>query len=138
MKNTVVVRKCKSHRVAIGVFSILAVVIITFCVLSFGVLEAILLYVPVLLIVTPMMLYYSTWQLRFEEKAIVKRLFFREVSRCSYVQLREVKKRYYVSERDYCVVMCFTDGKKFQFRMDDEGALQAVKTLQRHCSIKTI
>lgn len=52
--------------------------------------------------------------------------------------LREVVKSFYASERNFTVRMYFVDGKVLQFRMDDENATQAVKTLLRHGSIKTL
>ena len=74
--------------------------------------------------------------MKFEEKVIVKCIFFTEISRCSYSTLRDVVKRYYTSERNFTIRMHFTNGKTLQFRMDDENAEKAVKVLQKYCSIK--
>ena len=98
---------------------------------------ALLLYIPPLVIFAPLTLYFLTWNIQFEEKTIVKRVFFTEISRYSYSAIREVVKRYYTSEHIFTIRMCFTNGKALQFRMDDENAEKAVKVLQKHCSIKT-
>ena len=136
-KKTVVVRKCKSHRIGIAVFSILMFVILTVIILSLHSSAALLLYIPPLIILVSLTLYYLTWNIRFEEKMIVKCVFFTKISRCSYSILREVVKRYYTSERNFTIRMYFVNKKTIQFRMDDENAEKAVKVLQKHCSIKT-
>ena len=90
-----------------------------------------------MIILVPLALYFLTWNIRFEEKVIIKHVFFVEISRCSYSMLREVMKRYYTSERNFTIRMHFVNNKTIQFRMDDENAEKAVKVLQKHCSIKT-
>ena len=136
-KNTIIVRKCKAHRTGLLVFSLLVLAVLTACVIAMQTPAAILLYIPFLIMLSPMALYYLTWQIRFEDKEIVRCVFGRKTSTYSFTMLREVVKSYYVSERNFTVRMYFLDGKMFQFRMDDENAIQAVKILQRHCSIKT-
>ena len=136
-KKTVVVRKCKSHRIGIAVFAILMFVILTVIILSLHSAAALLLYIPPLIILMLLTFYYLTWNIRFEEKMIVKCVCFTTISRCSYSILREVVKRYYTSERNFTIRMYFVNKKTIQFRMDDENAEKAVKVLQKHCSIKT-
>ena len=136
-KKAIVVRKCKSHRAGIAVFAILMFVILTVIILSLHSAAALLLYIPPMIILIPLTLYYLTWNIRFEENVIVKSVFFAEISRFSYFALREVVKRYYTSERNFTIRMHFVNKKIVQFRMDDENAEKAVKVLQKHCSIKT-
>lgn len=136
-KKTVIVRKCKAHRTGVLAFSLLAVSVLTACVMAMQTPAAILLYIPILIILSPVALYYLTWQIRFEDKEIVRSVLGRKTRTYSFTILREVVKSYYVSERNFTVRMYFLDGKMFQFRMNDENAIQAVKILQRHCSIKT-
>ena len=136
-KKAIVVRKCKSHRAGIAVFAILMFVILTVIILSLHSAAALLLYIPPMIILIPLTLYYLTWNIRFEENVIVKSVFFSEISRFSYFALREVVKRYYTSERNFTIRMHFVNKKIVQFRMDDENAEKAVKVLQKHCSIKT-
>ena len=135
-KKTVIVRKCKTHRIGIIVFSVLVLAVLTACVIAMQTPVAILLYIPFLIILSPVTLYYLTWQIRFEDKEIVRGVWGRKTRTYSFTMLREVVKSYYVSERNFTVRMYFLDGKMFQFRMDDENAIQAVRILQRHCSIK--
>ena len=136
-KKAIVVRKCKSHRAGIAVFAILMFVILTVIILSLHSAAALFLYIPPMIILIPLTLYYLTWNIRFEENVIVKSVFFSEISRFSYFALREVVKRYYTSERNFTIRMHFVNKKIVQFRMDDENAEKAVKVLQKHCSIKT-
>ena len=136
-KKAIVVRKCKSHRIGIAVFAILMFVILTVIILSLHSAAALLLYIAPIIILVPLILYYLTWNIRFEEKVIVKRVFFSEISRFYYSELREAVKRYYTSERNFTIRMHFSNGKTLQFRMDDENAEKAVKTLHKHCNIKT-
>ena len=136
-KKAIVVRKCKSHRTGIAVLAILMFVILTVIILSLHSAAALLLYIPPMIILMPLTLYYLTWNIRFEENVIVKSVFFAEISRCSYSMLREVVKRYYTSERNFTIRMHFVNKKTIQFRMDDENAEKAVRVLQKHCSMKT-
>ena len=136
-KKVIIVKKCTSHRTSIAVFAILMLIILTVYVLSLHSATAFLLYIPPLVILVPLTLYYLTWNIRFEEKVIVKRVFFSEISRFYYSELREAVKRYYTSERNFTIRMHFSNGKTLQFRMDDENAEKAVKTLHKHCNIKT-
>ena len=136
-KKTVIVRKCKAHRMGLLVFSLLVLAVLTACVIAMQTPAAILLYIPFLIILSPMALYYLTWQIRFEDKEIVRSVFARKTRTYSFTMLRKVVKSYYLSEHNFSVRMYFLDDKILQFRMDDENAIQAVKILQRHCSIKT-
>ena len=136
-KKTVIVRKCKAHRMGLLVFSLLVLAVLTACVIAMQTPAAILLYIPFLIILSPMALYYLTWQIRFEDKEIVRSVFARKTRTYSFTMLRKVVKSYYLSEHNFSVRMYFLDDKTLQFRMDDENAIQAVKILQRHCSIKT-
>ena len=135
-KKAIVIRKCKSHRIGITVFAILMFVILTVIILPLHSAAALLLYIPPMIILIPLTLYYLTWNIRFEENVIVKSVFFAEISRFSYFALREVVKRYYTSEHNFTIRMHFVNKKIVQFRMDDENAEKAVKVLQKHCSIK--
>ena len=135
-KKAIVVRKCKSHRAGIAVFAILMFVILTVIILSLHSAAALLLYIPPMIILIPLTLYYLTCNIRFEENVIVKSVFFAEISRFSYFALREVVKRYYTSERNFTIRMHFVNKKIVQFRMDDENAEKAVKALLKYCSIK--
>ena len=136
MKKRIVVRKCKVNRVFLAVFVAIVLATITICAISLNDPAVLLLSLPVLVIIAPMAIYFFSWQLHFDENQVQKRVFFRKVKTYSYAQLREVKRRYYTSENNFCVCMVFSDGKSIKFRMDDDGAELAVKELQRHRSIK--
>ena len=136
MKERIVVRKCKAHRVFLVVFAAIVLAAITICAISLNDPAVLLFNIQILAIIAPMAIYFFTWQLHFDENQVQKRVFFRKVKTYSYAQLREVKRRYYTSENNFCVYMIFSDGKTIKFRMDDDGAELAVKELQRHRSIK--
>jgi hypothetical protein len=136
MKKGIVVRKCKTYRVFLAVFAAFVWISITISAISWNDPAVLLLSLPVLVIIAPMAIYFFSWQLHFDENQVQNRVFFRKVKTYSYAQLREVKRRYYTSENNFCVYMIFSDGKSIKFRMDDDGAELAVKELQRHRSIK--
>ena len=136
MKKGITVRKCKAHRAFLVVFAAIVLAAITICAISLNDPAVLLFNIPILAIIAPMAIYFFTWQLHFDENQVQKRVFFRKVKTYSYAQLREVKRRYYTSENNFCVCMVFSDGKSIKFRMDDDGAELAVKELQRHRSIK--
>ena len=135
MKKVIIVRKCKTYRVFLTVFAAIVLATITICAISLNDPAVLLFNIPILVITAPMAIYYFTWQLHFDENQVQKRVFFRKVKTHSYAQLREVKRRYYTSEKNFCVNMIFSDGRSIKFRMDDDGAELAVKELQRHRSI---
>ncbi len=136
MKDTVIVRQCRSHRVLAIVFSLFLLGGMTALVLPIGI-EASILYLPLLVILVPMDLYFFTWQIRLEPNAIVKKLFFRQTHRYTYGELEEVVKRYSLAERDHTVIMIFKDKKTLSLRMRDEGYSAALRKLQHHRSILT-
>lgn len=135
MKKGITVRKCKAHRVFLVVFAAIVLAAITISAISLNDPAVLLFNIPILVITAPMAIYFFTWQLHFDENQVQKRVFFRKVKTYSYAQLREVKRRYYTSENNFCVYMIFSDGRSIKFRMDDDGAESAVKELQRHHSI---
>ena len=137
MKKGIIVRKCKTHRMFLAVFAAFVWIAITLSAISWNDPVVLLFNLPILVIIAAMAIYFFSWQLHFDENQVQNRVFFRKVKTYSYAQLREVKRRYYTSENNFCVCMVFSDGKSIKFRMDDDGAELAVKELHRHRSIKT-
>ena len=136
-KHTIIVRKQKGERVVVGVLGILIPILFFIYCIFLRVPTAAILSLPLAVILFPLVIYTSTWQLRFEDKYILKQAFFRNAGKYSYAQLREVRKVYSTANNGYCIRMYFTDGKTITFRMADDGASKAVKILQRHRSIQT-
>ena len=136
MKKGIVVRKCKTRRMFLAVFAAFVLVAITICAISLNDPAVLLLSLPILVIIAPMAIYFFSLQLHFDQNQVENRVYFRKVKTYSYAQLREVKRRYYTSENNFCVYMYFSDGESIKFRMDDDGAESAVKELQRHRSIQ--
>ena len=136
MKKGIVVRKCKTRRMFLAVFAAFVLVAITICAISLNDPAVLLLSLPILVIIAPMAIYFFSLHLHFDQNQVENRVYFRKVKTYSYAQLREVKRRYYTSENNFCVYMYFSDGESIKFRMDDDGAESAVKELQRHRSIQ--
>ena len=138
MKQTVTVRKCKSYRWMFRFLMLIVAILPIWSLISFH--DSLLVLVgclPVLLI-SPMAIYYETWQITFSEKGIATKVFFSNGKTFSYSQLYKVTESFYHSENNTCIRMHFKNGKILQFRMDDDGAYKAEKELLKHCSIKTI
>ena len=137
-KTAIIVRRCKIHRVGFSVGCVLLLALAIGCVPLMGWTVGVLIAMPVFGILSPMTLYYLTWQIRFEETEIVRRVCFRKTRSCPYSMLRNVTKAFYYSEKDHVVHMDFVDGKTLRFRMRDENAILGLAELKRDCSIKTI
>ncbi len=137
-KKKVIVRRCESHRIGFSLGCVLMLILAAGSVPLLGWPVGAVLLIPVLTILGPMTLYYLTWQMRFEEKEIVRSVCYRKTRRYSYTMLRNVTRDFYYSERDYAVHMDFADGRTLRFRMRDENATEAVSVLKSHCSIKTL
>lgn len=135
-KNVMTVRKPMAERVFICIFSALLLIIVTICVVHLNTPVALLLFVPMLLILLPLLLFSLTWQVRFDEKQIVKVLFFHTNKVYRYTQLQEVTQQHFTSEHGSVIRMDFADGKSIRFRIEDDGAKQAIKLLCKHHSIQ--
>ena len=135
MKQTVLVRKRKSHRIVIGLFLLLGLAFMVISMINMRDLKVLLIFIPLLIPITLLEIYECTWQLYLDQKYIVKRLFFREVTRYSYTQIQKVVKEHFVSEQQTCVIVHFVDGKTIHYRMDCDGANQALKILSKHRTI---
>ena len=135
MKQTSIVKKRKSHRILILSFWLFTLGFMIISVINMRDPKIFLIFIPILIPITLLGIYYCTWQLYLDQKYIVKRLFFREVKRYSYAQIQKIVKEHFVSEQQLCVVAYFVDGKTIHFRMDCNGAIQAVKILSKHRTI---
>ena len=135
MKQTSIVKKRKSHRILILSFWLLTLGFMIISVINMRDPKIFLIFIPILIPITLLGIYYYTWQLYLDQKYIVKRLFFREVKRYSYAQIQKIVKEHFVSEQQLCVVVYFVDGKTIHFRMDCDSAIQAVKILSKHRTI---
>lgn len=138
MKKTVTVRKCKKHRYAVYVFTVLSAIIPIIVVFSLHDTLAAFPFCFPFLLFAAMALYYKTWQIHFGADKIEKKAFFISLGSYPYAQLKEAVKGYYYSENGYCIRMYFANGKKMQFRLVDENAAQAEKQLQKHCSLRIL
>ena len=136
-KRSICVKKPKSHRIGIRV---LAAVLLLFggVLLLTSDIELIMLLVisvPILLIVLPLVLFYETWMIAFDNQYITQYLLGFEMITHSYRQIKKVTaSRSYTEEA--VIHILFLDGKTISFREVDENAQAAIKRIKSHCSIE--
>ena len=141
MKKTVVIKMCKTHRIAVLImFSLLylfmltaMIYLITLSEFGFGII-LMLLAIPTFLFL-PFPLYYATWQITFDAGGIQKRLFGINHKKRAWTQVKEVRSAWLISERIYGISIVFKDRIAIHFRMDCENAETAKKLILSHCSI---
>ncbi|MBP3538645.1 MAG: hypothetical protein J6J62_02250 [Oscillospiraceae bacterium] len=137
MKNVVTVKKNKAHRAGLWFFLVLVVcAAVAVCLLWAPFVQAFLLFVPIILCVFFMALYYEVWQLSFSQKEIsLKRLFFM-MRTYSYAQISDAYTTYSVSLRGEHICLTFSDGKRIVFLLNDENADKAKRILMSHHSLR--
>ena len=141
MKKTVVIKMCKAHRIAVLImFSLLylfmlAIMIYLIASSEFGFgISLMLLAIPTFLFLPPP-LYYATWQITFDVGGIQKHLFGINCKKRPWMQVKEVRSAWLISERSYGISIIFKDRKAVHFRMDCENADAAKRLIRSHCSI---
>ena len=140
MSRDIIVSKNKNQVHGIRVFFIIYIIglIITSTIYIEIFKHIIFLFFPTFVLTLCLLLYYETWQISFSSKGISKRIFWRKTKIYLYSQLNEVTMMYFLSERSYCIVIKFADGKKIRFRLNDENAIKAKNKLLSHCSIRMV
>ena len=140
-KKTIVIKMRKGHRIlVITMFSLLflfilaaMIYVITSSAYEIGTI-LMLLAIPTFLFL-PFLLYYATWQIKFDADGIQKRLFGIKCKKHAWTQVKEVRSAWLISERSYGISIIFKDKKAVRFRMDCENAEAAKKLILSHCSI---
>ena len=140
-KKTVVIKKCKAHRIfVLTTFSILFLLILAamvyLIVLSeFGFeINFLLISIPIILLL-PYPLYYASWQITLDAVSIQRRIFWLNQKPYPWTQVEEVRSSWFVSERNFAISIKLKGKKTIRFRMDCENAEAARKLILSHCSI---
>lgn len=138
MKKMIVVRKNKSQRAGMWfLFVIMVCAVIAVCLLWSPFVQSFLLFLPIILPVFFMVLYYEIWQVSLAPNTItIKRLFF-GTKTYSFVQISDAYTAYSYTVHEH-ICLSFTDGKKIRFRMEDENASIARREIQSHHSIRIL
>lgn len=129
----ITVRKNQKHIWFIRIFSV-AFVVIFLGAMCWNLLYALPLLV-VVVILTPLWIYYESWHIIFQKDKIIKKVYFG----CSWVytwnQLRKVTCARSYTEGEQ-IRMVFEDGKMLIFRLDDQNAKKVTDRINRHRSIE--
>lgn len=140
-KKTVVIRKRKSHRIAVFVLSALFILCMNaalFYILKLSELESGISLLLCAAAIIPFLLipfYFASWKITFHANGIEKQLFWFKLKSRSWTQIKQVRSVWSTSERNYVVCILFNDGKTIRFRMDCDNAENARKLILSHCSI---
>ncbi len=138
MKNTVCLKKNILHRYCFRVLTVcLGAAMLGICTWTREALWAVPMAVPVC-ISLGVMLYNETWEITFGPDRICRRVFFRDCGAWSWSEIRDVTRGWYTSADNYVLSLRFSGGKNLRFRMDDDGAEQALKMVCGHHSIRDI
>lgn len=138
MKKELVVRKSKAHRQGIFITFVIMVVLsvlatILFHPIYYWGLISLIGVVPVLCI----LLYYHTWRISLSSKCITVQHIFRRTKSYTYSQVIDgYIANSFTLYRHVCLT--FYDGKRLRFRMEDENAGRAVKTILSHHSLRSL
>lgn len=137
--NTIIVKKKKAHRIGIRIITLLFAIcfgIISFYFASYDLYYA-LLFLPWLVMILMLWLYYETWQIWFQTDGITKKVFFITGKKYSYHLIKDVV-RYFANREGFYYKLVFISGKKMRFRLEDENADKAVKRIHSHHSIRIL
>ncbi len=131
MKKGILVKKNSAQRM--GIRTVTALFSVLMAVLFFSEPKLLLCLfglLPVILV----LFYYESWSIRFSPTGISQKIFFTERT-YPYHQLVSVFRTYSTAARGTVIRMVFSNGKSFQFRMDDNNAPQAVNWILSHKAI---
>ena len=138
MKKEVVVRKKRSQRLGVFFVFLLMLTLSIFATVFlyplyyFGLLS-IIGAMPALYI----FLYYEIWCISFSAKEITVKCMFQRTRSYSYSQIVDgyIANSYTMYQH---VSLTFCDKRKLRFRMEDENANRALKTIQSHYSLRSL
>lgn len=137
MKNRVTVRKNRAQRFGLWVLFIFFFAIDVGCTIWLQQFLSALIFLPWILIMFAMLLYYETWQISFLSDTIKTKKFLFYTRSYSYHQIVDVVESYSVTNHGY-VAIIFANSKKIRFRLEDENANKAVRIIQSHHSIRSM
>lgn len=140
-RKQVIVRMCKSHRIGVITISALLIagalvsMIVLVSLAEMDLWMGILLCAVPVVLMLPLPLYCSSWQITLNANGIHKRLFWINTGTHSWAQVKEVRSTFSYTEHEVISIL-FKDGKTMRFRMICENADKARKLILSHHSIK--
>lgn len=138
MKKAIVVRKNKAQKVCIWFLLVLVIcAAVTVCLLWAPFVQSIFLFLPIILPVLFMALYYETWQVSFGLSEITVNCLFFAQKIYYYRQISDVYIAYSYTLHEH-ICLSFSDGKKIILRMEDENTGKAKRVIQSHHSIRIL
>lgn len=138
MKKVIVVRKNEAQRA--GMWFLLVIMVCAaaaVCLLWSPFVQSFLLFLPIILPVFFIVLYYEIWQLALGPSEITIKRLFLGAKTYSYGQITDAYVAYSYTLHEH-ICLSFSDGAKIRFRMEDENASIARRRIQSHHSIRIL
>lgn len=134
MKKAHTVRKNGAQRMGIRILTLLFYGAVAGCTVWSRQGLLFLSFVPWLLMMTALLLYFESWQIHMTRDTIRKSVCGIDVGPYSFQQIVDVSQFSSRTDHQY-VVLTFWDGKKMKFRLEDDGAEAALREIGSHRSI---
>lgn len=137
MKNIIIVKKSEKQRIGVYLLTIIGTILGGMVIVYFRkFLKGItILLLPWILLLFIVVYYYKTWQIVFLSNKIYKKVFFLCSKQYSYFEIKDIIITHSYTEYDYIRII-FSNGKYFQFRLEDENANSAINRMRSSHSIR--
>lgn len=138
MKKVIVVKKNKAQRTGICVLLVIMVcAAVIACMLWSPYVQTFLMFIPIILPMFFVLLYYETWQIFLgPDKITIKCMFYRART-YTYYEISDAYIAYSYTLHEH-ICLTFFDGKKIIIRLEDEDAGLARRRIQSHHSIRIL
>lgn len=135
MKTAIIVKKYTAERISFRVILVCWVLFTLLFVVVPQQYPLLLVALPFVAIFFFLLVYYESWQISFDKKTIIRRVLFVRIGIYSYSQISDVFESYSETNHEY-IMLVFSNGDKFSFRLKDENAYLAKKLINTHHSIR--
>ena len=137
MKNIIIVKKSEKQRIGVYLLTIIGTILGGMVIVYFRkfLKGIIILLLPWILLLFIVLYYYKTWQIVFLSNKIYKKVFFLCSKQYSYFEIKDIIITHSYTEYDYIRII-FSNGKYFQFRLEDENANSAINRMRSSHSIR--
>lgn len=134
---TIIMRKQKSHRVAIRFFAtaVVAVSVTLGLCLDQPIWVMMPVCSPALVLAGLLLGYYETWRIVLDAEGVEKQLFGMRGKKYRYHQIQAVISRYSYTQQETLRILV-PEGKSLCFCLEDENGKAAKKHILRHCAIR--
>ena len=134
MKKNIIVKKNDKQRMGISLFIMVVGIAVVIMINSTKSLKITIVFLPFVLSLFILWLYYETWRIIFESDKIYKKVFFLRLKRYSYFEIKDAVIWHSYTEY-HCITISFSDGNHLQFRLEDKNAKSAIN---RICSFRSV